>query len=101
MLKITVLYEHPKDPEAFEKYYKEKHLPLAATMEGVARLELTKVLGTPDGKKGDYYRIAEMYFTNIEQMQDTMASPEGQATVNDLSNFATGGVKVMIGTVES
>ncbi|QNJ97677.1 EthD family reductase [Constantimarinum furrinae] len=101
MLKITVLYGHPKDAETFEKYYKEKHLPLAATMEGVEKLELTKVLGTPDGKKGEYYRIAEMYFSSIEQMQETMASPEGQDTVNDLSNFATGGVKVMIGNVES
>mgnify|MGYP000265034054 CR=1 FL=1 len=101
MPKIIVLYGHPKDAEAFEKYYTEKHLPLAATMEGVARLELTKIHGTPDGQKGDYYRMAELYFTSIEQMQETMSSPEGQATVNDLSNFATGGVNVMIGTTES
>lgn len=37
MQKLTVLYGHPKDAMAFEKYYKEKHLPLAATMEGVAK----------------------------------------------------------------
>lgn len=70
-------------------------------MEGVARLELTKIHGTPDGQKGDYCRMAELYFTSIEQMQETMSSPEGQATVNDLSNFATGGVNVLIGTTES
>ena len=101
MPKIIVLYGHPKDVEAFEKYYNEKHLPLAATMEGVARLELTKIFGTPDGQKAEYHRMAELYFTSIEQMQETMSSPEGQATVNDLSNFATGGVNVMVGTTES
>ena len=30
-----------------------------------------------------------------------MSSPEGQATVDDLSNFATGGVKVMVGITEN
>ncbi|PKA83105.1 uncharacterized protein (TIGR02118 family) [Ulvibacter sp. MAR_2010_11] len=100
MLKLTVLYGHPVDATAFEKYYREKHMPLVDTMEGMARIELTKVLGTPDGQKAAYYRIAELYFTSLEQMQETMASAEGQATVNDLSNFATGGVTVMIGTVE-
>lgn len=100
MQKLTVLYGHPTDVETFETYYKEKHLPLAATMEGVAKLELTKLLGTPDGQKADYYRMAELYFTSMEQMQETMSSPEGQATVDDLSNFATGGVNVIVGITE-
>jgi len=101
MYKLTVLYKHPKDAEAFETYYKNNHLPLAATMEGVAKLALTKILGTPDGQKADYYRMAELYFTSVEQMEETMSSPEGQATVDDLSNFATGGVEVMIGVTEN
>tara|TARA_R110002073_G_scaffold139232_2_gene289376 strand:+ start:152202 stop:152510 length:309 start_codon:yes stop_codon:yes gene_type:complete len=97
MQKLTVLYGHPTDAAAFETYYKENHLPLVATMEGIAKLELTKFLGTPDGQKADYYRMAELYFTSIEEMEETMSSPEGQATVDDLSNFATGGVNVLIG----
>ena len=101
MYKLTVLYGHPTDAEAFETYYKEKHLPLVDTVEGIEKVELTKLLGTPDGKKADYYRMAELYFTSLEQMQETMASPEGQATVNDLSNFATGGVNVIVGITEN
>ena len=30
MIKITVLYGHPKNPQEFERYYAEKHMPLAA-----------------------------------------------------------------------
>ncbi|WP_369994139.1 EthD family reductase [Winogradskyella sp.] len=101
MLKLTVLYGHPKDAEAFEKYYNEKHLPLAATMEGIAKLELTKFVGTPNGQKAEYYRMAELYFSSPEQMQETMSSPEGQATTDDLSNFATGGVNVIVGITEN
>jgi uncharacterized protein (TIGR02118 family) len=101
MYKLTVLYGHPTDAETFETYYNEKHLPLAATMEGVDKQELTKFLGTPDGKKADYYRMAELYFTSVEQMEETMGSVEGQATVNDLSNFATGGINVIVGITET
>lgn len=101
MLKLTVLYGHPKDAEAFEKYYNEKHLPLAATMEGIAKLELTKFVGTPNGQKAEYYRMAELYFSSPDQMQETMSSPEGQATTDDLSNFATGGVNVIVGITEN
>ncbi len=67
----------------------------------VAKLELTKFLGTPDGKKADYYRMAELHFSSVEQIEETMGSTEGQDTVNDLSNFATGGVNVIVGITET
>jgi len=87
MQKITVLYGHPKDE--------------VGKMKGIAKAELTKIIGTPDGKKADYYRMAGLYFTDAEQMQQAMASAEGMATVADLSNFATGGVTVMVGTTDA
>lgn len=101
MLKTTLLYGHPTDPEAFEKYYAETHLPIAAKMKGVEKLELTKFISAPDGGKAAYYRMAELYFLSTDQMQETMASPEGQATSADLANFATGGVTMLIGVVEN
>ncbi|SDP49663.1 EthD family reductase [Desulforhopalus singaporensis] len=100
MKKVTVLYNHPEDSEAFEKYYHETHLPLAATMKGIARLELTRFEAGPDGSKPAYYRMAELYFSDDNQCQTTLGSPEGEATVADLSNFATGGVTVVMGSVE-
>ncbi len=100
MQKVTVLYGHPTDPEAFEKYYTDHHMPLVAKMNGVAKVELTKMLGSPDGSPPEYYRMAELYFENATQMQSTMGSAEGQATASDLANFASGGAKVIIGTVE-
>ena len=99
MKKVTVLYNHPEDPEAFESYYRDTHLPLAATMKGVERLELTKFETGPDGGAPAFYRMAELYFASDEQLQATLGSPEGQATVADLEKFATGGVTVVIGSV--
>lgn len=101
MIKMTVLYHRPTNTQEFEKYYAEKHLPLASTMKGVDRLELTRFGPGPDGDEPAYYRMAELYFSTEDQMQSTMGSPEGQATVADISVFATGGVTVLVGSVES
>ena len=101
MMKVTVLYGHPASPEEFEKYYGSIHLPLAAKMKGVARIELTKFVAGPDGGKPAFYRMAELYFTTQAQMEQSLGSVEGQATVADLPKFATGGVTVVIGSVEA
>ena len=100
-MKATLLYGHPADPLAFEKYYADNHLPLAAKMEGVTKLELTKFISASDGSKPEYYRMAELHFAGPAEMQDTMASAEGQAAVADLANFATGGVTMIIGAVDN
>lgn len=99
MFKITVLYNHPTDAEAFEKYYAETHTPIALKVKNMIRFELTKFIETPNGKPA-YYRMAEMCFATAEDMQSALASPEGQATSNDLANFATGGVTFVVGTYQ-
>ena len=100
MIKVTVLYGHPKSPDDFEKYYESTHLPLAAKIKGVVRLELTKFIAGPDGGKPAFYRMAELYFNTQTEMEQSLGSPEGQAVIDDIQNFATGGVTVLIGSVE-
>ena len=101
MIKLTVLYGPPTNVEEFENYYINTHLPIAAKMKGVDRLELTRFAPGSDGEQPKYYRMAELYFSTEEQMQATMSSPEGEATVADLPKFATGGVTVLAGSVVS
>lgn len=98
MVKLTVLYGQPKSAVEFEKYYAETHMPLARKMD-VRKVELAKVIGTPDGSKPAFYRTADIYFDDMAHLQRSTASPEGQATVGDLKNFATGGVTVLISDV--
>jgi uncharacterized protein (TIGR02118 family) len=96
MVKVLVLYGEPSDPDAFEDHYANTHLPLAAKIKGVSRFEAGRVIGTPDGQPAPYYRIAELWFEDAEQMQAALGSPEGQKTVADIGNFATGGATVLI-----
>lgn len=100
-MKVTVLYGYPQNPQEFDEYYAQTHLPIAAKMKGVDRLELTRFGPGPDGTKPEFYRMAEMYFPTEAQMQSTLNSPEGKATVADLPKFATGGVKILVGSVDS
>jgi uncharacterized protein (TIGR02118 family) len=43
--------------------------------------------------------MAELYYASPEAMQKSLGSPEGKATTDDLANFATGGVKMLVGEV--
>ncbi|WP_339750973.1 EthD family reductase [Algoriphagus aquimarinus] len=99
MIKLTVLYNHPEDPAAFENYYASTHMPLVGKIQGVVKAEVTKFLPEADGSKPAYYRLAELYFESPESLQQSMGSDEGQATAGDLPNFATGGFKIMVGMV--
>jgi len=100
MVKLIVLYGQPKSAAEFEKYYAETHMPIAGQMQGVRRIELAKVVGTPDGGPAPFYRTAELYFDDVEHMNSVMATPEAQRTVTDIANFATGGAIVLIAEVQ-
>ena len=100
MIRLLVLYGHPKDPAAFDKYYQEVHIPLAKRMQGLKKWTIGKVLGTPDGQPSPYYYIAELYMESRADFEKLLASPEGQAAVADVPNYATGGVTFLYSEVE-
>ncbi len=96
---VTVIYKTPKDPAAFEKYYKEVHLPLVGSKQqeiGFTKAELTKFTSTLDGKKPTFYRQAELYFNSMDDLKKGMATPGFKAVGDDLSKFATGGLLGMV-----
>ena len=92
MIRLMVMYGHPKDPAAFDRYYQDVHLPIAKKIKGFARWTVGKVTGTPDGKPSPYYYFADLFAESRAAMEAILASPEGQAAVQDVPNFATGGV---------
>ena len=97
----TVLYNHPKDTAAFERYYRSTHVPLVVANQkdvGFVRTDLTKFTSTADGKKPTYYRQAELYFSSMEELKKGLATPGFKKVADDLKNFATGGLTGMIAT---
>lgn len=100
MVKLTALFGHPEDPEAFEEYYANQHLPLAAKIPNVQRFESGRVYAVDDGKP-PYHRIVELWFESAEQMGEALSSPEGEAATVDLSNFATRGATFFVSEVKA
>jgi uncharacterized protein (TIGR02118 family) len=92
---VTVIYNHPKDTAAFEKYYREVHLPLVSANQqeiGFTRADLTRFSSTVDGKKPAYYRQAELYFPSLDAAKKGMATEGFKKVGDDLANFASGGL---------
>lgn len=105
MVKLTVLYGHPDDPDAFEDYYANTHMPMVQEIPNLLRYEAAKAVATPDGSEDGsappYYRTFEGYFEDMEQLQGGMSSSEGQAASADIPNFATGGATIFISEVDA
>ena len=91
MHKLTVLYGHPTDPQAFDKYYHETHIPIAKKMKGLKGWTIGKLQNGGEGEKPPYYMIVALYADTRADIEAILASPEGQVTVADVPNFATGG----------
>lgn len=92
MYRLTVLYGHPEDPAEFDRYYHGIHIPLAKTMKGLTGWTIGKCISAERGNAPPYYLIVSLYAESAAAMQAVLDSPEGQATVADVPNFATGGV---------
>jgi uncharacterized protein (TIGR02118 family) len=96
MADVVVLYKAPKDAAAFEKYYVETHVPLAKKMPGLKKFQVSQgPVASPAGPSG-VHMVATLTFDNMAAIQKAFGSPEGQAAAGDLSNFATGGVDILL-----
>ena len=95
MYRLTVLYGHPRDPQEFQRYYRDVHIPLARQMEGLQGWTIGMCESAEEGEPPPYYMIVGLYAETRQDMEAILASPEGQATVADVPNFATGGVTFM------
>ena len=93
---ITILYGHPHDPSAFERYYWEQHLLLAAKLRRVKGFSHGQIVALAPDLPAPYYRIVKIYANNLEEVQAILISPECQAITTDLQNFATGGAALFV-----
>lgn len=89
--KLMVAYPQPKDIEAFEKIYREEHVPMAiANLAGKTKIVATKVLKSPQGK-AQFYRVAEVHFPSMEALQRCAESEGGKATLANAMKISSGG----------
>jgi uncharacterized protein (TIGR02118 family) len=98
MFQLTVLHNHPADPETFDDYYHRVHLPMSKQIPGVRRFTVTKCVPDADGAKPAHYLVAVLEWDDEESYTTGMASPEGQTALDDLPNFTAAGCTFLIGS---
>jgi len=95
-VKLAVIYPHPKDVAAFENIYQTEHVPLAvARLVGKTKMVATKVLASPQGT-APFYRIAEVYFSSMQALEECAASVGGKETLAHAAKISSGGTPIIL-----
>ena len=97
--KITVIYDNPTDPDAFEAGYAEQ-VPLAKALPGLQRIETAKVWPKEDGTETPAYRTVDLYFTDYDAASAAVTTAEAGALFPHIFGLATGGVRILFSDVE-
>jgi uncharacterized protein (TIGR02118 family) len=91
VIRIVALHRSPPDPEEYEAYYRETHMPLVERVPGVHKVRIGKVVGTPTGEEPGYWLMSEVYFEGASALETAMRSPEMRVAMDDVPNFAVDG----------
>ncbi len=89
MIKVTyVVFKKPDmSREEFSRYWRDTHAPLAKKVPGLRKYVQNHALPDPEGGEPPYDGTADIYFDSPEAMQESLATPEGQAVLADIPNF--------------
>ena len=94
---LLALYNHPEDPEAFDRHYAATHAQLGLAFPGLRSFTGVHPGPQADGSPPPYYFVAILTFDSAEAMGQALSGPEGTAAVDDLANFAGAGVTLVNG----
>ena len=95
--KLVVIYPVPKDPEAFERIYRDQHVPLAVSkLAGKTKIVATKVLGSAQGGAPPFHRVAEIHFPSISALQACAATEGTKNTLANAVSISTGGPPIFL-----
>ena len=77
MYRLTVEYDAPADPAAFETRYTDEHVPLVQQIPGLGRFTLSH----PKGDDGTPYLVAELWWDDEAAFKASGATAEMAATL--------------------
>jgi uncharacterized protein (TIGR02118 family) len=92
-VQLLVVYPPPKDSAAFERAYRDEHLPYAGPRlmkEGATGVTTKRVLGSPGGAPA-YHWISFIDFPATETAKACAKSKGGQEALQHAASISSGG----------
>jgi uncharacterized protein (TIGR02118 family) len=83
--RLLVLWGTPRDPEAFDRYYRDVHVPLGRKMPGLRRYTLAHGVSAVRGEP--CHLVAELVWDSMDELRAAFDSPEGKATAADVDEL--------------
>jgi len=90
---LLVMYPTPKDPRAFDRAYREEHLPYAGPRLAGATGVVSKRVA---GERAPYYAISDVTFPSLEALQACAGSAGGREALAHAASISSGGAPVVL-----
>ena len=98
---LLILYPHPKDETAFDRAYREEHLPLAGSkLVGALGVETKRVVG-PAFAPPPYHLMSDVSFPTLEALKACAGSTGGQEALAHAASISTGGAPLVMVVAEA
>ena len=98
---LLILYPHPKDETAFDRAYREEHLPLAGPkLVGALGVETRRVVG-PAFAPPPYHLMSDVSFPTLEALKACAGSTGGQEALAHAASISTGGAPLVMVVAEA
>lgn len=100
MWQFVVLYRRPDDPGAFERRYREVHVPLVKQFPGLRRMTLSTLEPDAGHAAADVHFVSTMYWDDRASLEAALQSPQRQLAYEDTATFRRWQIGRYIGPVE-
>ena len=93
---LLVMYPAPKDANAFERAYRDEHLPYAGPRLKGATGVVSKRISLASGERAQFHVMSDVSFPSLEALQACAASAGGQEALAHAAKISTGGAPTLL-----
>ncbi|MDR4888559.1 EthD family reductase [Fredinandcohnia sp. QZ13] len=83
---MIIMYEEPKDKEAFDKHYYNVHVPLGRKIPNILKDSVHRIVDSQNTDLNPYL-ITVLEFENIEKLTEAFSSTEAKEAEADGPNL--------------
>jgi uncharacterized protein (TIGR02118 family) len=97
---LLILYPIPKDPKAFDRAYRDEHLPYAGPrLKGALGVATQRVVG-PAFAPPPYHLMSDVSFPDLDTLKACAKSTGGQEALQHAASISTGGAPIVMVVTE-